>query len=333
MTAFSGKLPDGWDSTLPDFPPDKPVATRNASGQSLNAIAQHIPTMIGGDADLSGSTKTLLSGEPNTGPGNPAERKLRFGVREHAMGAIVNGLALHGGITRPYTATFLVFSDYMRPTLRLAALMGIPTAFVFTHDSIGVGEDGPTHQPVEQVMSLRTIPGLTVFRPADATETAAAWRTAMMLDGPATLIFTRQNLPILDREQSELGVPHGGYVLADCEGTPQVILVASGSEVHIAHEAYRTLAEEGIKARVVSLPCWELFDDQDDAYKESVLPASVTARVSIEAGVTLGWQKYTGNTGINIGVDQFGSSGPYKRVYEEYGLTAGAVVEAAKSLL
>ncbi len=332
--ALQGELPDNWDSDLPTFPADKDIATRSASGKVLNAIAQHIPTMIGGDADLAGSTKTLIDGEGFTGPGNPAERNLRFGVREHGMASIVNGLALHGGIIRPYSATFLTFSDYMRPAVRLGALMKIPTVYVFTHDSIGLGEDGPTHQPVEQVMSLRMIPNLYVFRPADATETVAAWRTTMTLEGPAALIFTRQDLPVLDNaELVHTGVAHGGYVLADCEGTPKVILIASGSEVHIAHEAYKRLIADGVKVRLVSLPSWELFDEQDDVYKESVLPANVTARVSIEAGVTLGWQKYTGMTGVNIGVDRFGASAPYERIYEEFGLTPEAVITAAQSLL
>ncbi len=333
--AFSGELPAGWDDDIPVYNgADKPMATRNASGQVLNAIAKNIPTMIGGDADLAGSTKTLIDGEPFTGHLHPAERNLRFGVREHGMGAIANGLALHGGIIRPYTATFLTFSDYMRPSMRLGALMGIKPLYVFTHDSIGVGEDGPTHQPVEHVMSLRCMPGMYVFRPADAQETAASWRTAMSVDGPATLIFTRQNLPILgNHELVNEGVAHGGYVLADSEGTPQVILVSSGSEVSLAMEAYETLRGEGVKVRVVSIPCWELFDEQDEAYMESVLPANVTARVSIEAGVTLGWQKYTGLKGINIGVDRFGASAPYQDVYEYLGLTAAKVVEAAKNLL
>lgn len=333
-SAFNGRLPEDWDADIPVFSSEKSIATRNASGEALNAIAKHIPTMIGGDADLAGSTKTLIDGEPNTGKGDPAERNIRFGVREHSMGAIVNGLALHGGIIRPYSATFLTFSDYMRPAVRLGALMGVRAAYVYTHDSIGLGEDGPTHQPIEHVMSLRAMPNLRVFRPADANETAAAWRAAMTIDGPVALIFTRQGLPVLDdHERIHEGVPRGGYVLADCEGTPQVLLLASGSEVHIALDAQRQLTDEGIKARVVSLPCWELFDAQDDSYKERVLPAGITARVSIEAGATLGWQKFTGRGGINIGVDRFGASAPYKRIYEEYGLTPQRVVEAAKSLL
>jgi transketolase len=330
----NGGLPDGWDADIPVFNGGKPIATREASGKVLNAIAKNIPTMIGGDADLAGSTRTLIDGAGNTGPGQPAERNLRFGVREHGMGAIVNGLALHGGITRPYSATFLTFSDYMRGSVRLGALMGSPVAYVFTHDSIGLGEDGPTHQPVEHVMSLRLIPGLYVFRPADATETAAAWRTTMTLNGPAALVFTRQNLPILeDYERIHEGVAHGGYILANCDGTPDLILLASGSEVHIAHEAYKQLMAEGVKTRVVSLPCWELFEEQEPAYRESILPRSVTARISIEAGRTLGWERYTGSFGLNIGVDQFGASAPYEILYEEYGLTAARIVELARQHL
>ena len=332
--AQAGELPAGWDADIPVFSGEKQIATRNASGEVLNAIAKHIPTMIGGDADLAGSTKTLIKGEPNTGQRDAAERNLRFGVREHGMGAIVNGLALHGGIIKPYSATFLTFSDYMRPTIRLGALMEIPTVYVFTHDSIGLGEDGPTHQPVEQVMSLRLIPHLYVFRPADANETAAAWRSAMTLDKPATLIFTRQNLPVLEANANlKEGAARGGYVLADCEGTPDVILLGSGSEVHIAHEAYKTLTAEGVKARLVSLPCWELFEDQPQSYRDQVLPPEVSARVSIEAVVTLGWQKWVGTQGIAIGVDKFGASAPYEKVYAEYGLTPEAVVSAAKGLI
>ncbi len=329
--AIAGKLPDEWDSQLPVF--DNPAATRNAGGDALRAIAQFIPTMIGGDADLAGSTKTLQEGEPFTGHLQPAAKNLRFGVREHAMGTIVNGLALHGGIIKPYSATFLMFSDYMRPAMRLGALMGIPTVYVFTHDSIGLGEDGPTHQPVEHVMALRAIPNMYVFRPGDPNESVAAWRTAMTLDKPVTLIFTRQKIKPLIGEHVDEGVAHGAYVLADCEGTCDVILMATGSEVNIALEAYDKLMEDGVKARLVSMPSWELFEEQDNAYKESVLPPGVRARVSIEAGITLGWERYTGLDGVRIGVDTFGASAPYERIYEEYGLTADKVVEAAKGLL
>lgn len=336
--AMAGELPDGWDSEIPTFGAEKKIATRNAGGTVLNAIARHIPTMIGGDADLAGSTKTLIKGEENTGPGHPTARNLRFGVREHAMGSIANGLALHGGIIKPYTATFLTFSDYMRPSLRLAALSGIDPVFVFTHDSIGLGEDGPTHQPVEHFMALRVIPQLYFFRPADANETAAAWRAAMTLRYPAAFALSRQDLPVLTGEDIggveaiHAGVARGGYVLAGAEGTPDVILMGTGSEISIAYEAYQTLKAEGINARLVSLPCWELFEEQDAKYRESVLPSSVGARVSIEAGVTLGWERYVWG-GVAIGVDKFGASAPYQRIYEEYGLTAKHVVEAAKGQL
>ena len=331
-----GELPAGWDADLPVYSADdKPIATRSANGEALNAIANHVPTMIGGDADLAGSTRTLISGAEHTGASHPAARNVRFGVREHAMGAIVNGLALHGGITKPYSATFLTFSDYMRPAMRLGSLMNVPALYVFTHDSIGLGEDGPTHQPIEHFAALRAIPNLTVFRPADANETVAAWRTSMMLDGPAALIFTRQNLPIMDVDLNAVrdGVARGGYVVDDSDGTPQVILLATGSEIQIAREAHQTLQAAGIQSRVVSLVSWELFDAQDAAYRDSVLPAGVKARVSIEAGVTQGWHKYVGSDGIAIGIDRFGASAPYQVIYEKLGLTAEAVVEAAKSLL
>lgn len=333
---MGGELPAGWDADLPVYSAsDKPIATRNANGAALNAIAKHVTTMIGGDADLAGSTKTLLDGVQQTGADHPAARNVRFGVREHAMGAIVNGLTLHGGIIKPYSATFLTFSDYMRPAIRLGSLMNIPALYVFTHDSIGLGEDGPTHQPIEHFAALRAIPNLTVFRPADGNETAAAWRTAMTLKGPATLIFTRQSLPIMDVDVTRVreGVARGGYVVEDSEGTPQVILLATGSEVHIAREARKKLAAEGIGARVVSLVSWELFDAQEAAYRGSVLPAGIKARVSIEAGVVQGWHKYVGDAGIALGLDRFGASAPYKVIYEKYGLTADAVVAAAKTLL
>ena len=329
--ALAGELPDGWDADLPSY--DAAEATRNASGAALNAIAKFIPTMIGGDADLAGSTKTLIKGHGNTGHMHPAERNIRFGVREHGMGAIVNGLALHGGIIKPYSATFLTFSDYMRGAIRLGALMKVNAIYVFTHDSIGLGEDGPTHQPVEHVMSLRAIPNLYVFRPADPNESVEAWRTAMMLDGPCTMIFTRQKISPLSGDHIAEGVAHGGYTLADCDGVPDVILLASGSEVEIAHAAYKQLMEDGVATRLVSLPCWELFEEQDETYKESVLPSEVTNRVSIEAGVTLGWGKYVGTKGVSIGVDRFGASAPYKKVYEEFGITAQAVVDAARGLV
>ncbi len=333
--AWAGRLPAGWDSDLPSF--DAPIATRVASGKVLNAIAKHVPTMIGGDADLASSTKSLINGEDETAAGKPAARNIRYGVREHGMGAIANGLALHGGIVKTYTSTFFTFSDYMRPAVRLAALMNIPHINVFTHDSIGIGEDGPTHQPVEQLMAMRGIPNLHVFRPADANETAASWKQAMLLDGPASLVLTRQNLPVLGGDNVDgiyEGVAHGAYVLLDtADGDPDVLLLATGSEVEIAMEAFDQLEAEGIKARVVSMPCWELFEAQSDDYKASVIPPDVRARVSIEAGITQGWGGYVGLDGISIGVNTFGASGPYKKIYEAYGLTTEAVVTAAKSLI
>jgi len=334
--AMAGEFADGWREALPSFSDDKKIATRNAGGDALRAIAKFAPTMIGGDADLAGSTKTLIDDADNTGPGNPAQRNIRFGVREHGMGAIVNGLALHGGIVKPYSATFFTFSDYMRPAVRLGALMDIPTVYVFTHDSIGLGEDGPTHQPVEQLMAMRAIPNLYVFRPADATEAAGAWAAIAELDHPAAIVLTRQGLPVLagNDEGIHEGVSRGAYVLSEHEsGDIDAIIMASGSEVSIALDAADLLAEEDIRVRVVSMPSWELFEEQDDDYKESVLPAEITRRVSIEAGVTLGWGKYVGFEGIAIGVDKFGASAPYQKVYEEYGLTPGHVAEAVNSLL
>lgn len=334
--AQAGKFADGWKSALPSWTAEKPIATRSSAGEALNALAKFAPTMIGGDADLAGSTRTLIKGASNTGKGDPLARNIRFGVREHGMGAIVNGLALHGGIVKPYSATFFTFSDYMRPAIRLGALMDIPTVYVFTHDSIGLGEDGPTHQPVEQLMSLRAMPNLYVFRPADATESAGAWATVAELDHPAALIFSRQNLPVLAGNDEGIhdGVARGAYVLSEHEsGEIDAIIMASGSEVSIALDAAALLEEEDVRVRVVSMPCWELFDEQSDEYKESVLPSEVTARVSIEAGVTMGWERYIGNEGIAIGVDRFGASAPYEKIYEELGLTPGHVAEAVMELL
>ena len=329
----AGQLPADWDAEFPIFPEGTQIATRNALGEILNAIAPRIPTMIGGDADLAGSTKTLIQNAPHTDAGVAAARNVRFGVREHGMGAIVNGLALTRGITRPYSATFLQFSDYMRAAIRLGALMEIPALYIFSHDSIGLGEDGPTHQPVEHVMSLRLIPQLYVFRPADGNEVAAAFRTIFGLAGPAALITTRQNVPTLPNpERVHDGAKRGGYILAGDDSLPDVILLASGSEVSLAYEAYLVLTEQGISSRVVSLPCWELFDEQEEAYREHVLPHSCQKRVSIEAGVTMGWQRYIGTRGIALGVDRFGASAPYQTIYKEYGLTAEAMVQAAKRL-
>ena len=334
--AQAGEFAPGWREQLPSWEAGAQVATRSAGGEALNALASHAPTMIGGDADLAGSTRTLIKGAANTGPGQPAERNLRFGVREHAMGAIVNGLALHGGIVKPYSATFFTFSDYMRPAMRLGALMDLPTVYVFTHDSIGLGEDGPTHQPVEHLMSLRAMPNLHVFRPADATETAGAWAAIAELQHPAAIVLSRQNLPALGGNDAGIheGVSRGAYVLSEHEsGEIDAIILATGSEVSIALDAAGLLEEADIRARVVSMPCWELFAAQPDDYQASVLPPEVTCRVSMEAGATLGWERYIGAQGVAIGVDRFGASAPYTEIYERYGLTPGHLAEAVINLL
>ncbi|MCD6351266.1 MAG: transketolase, partial [Armatimonadetes bacterium] len=335
---LSGELPEGWDEGLEElFPPGSdPIATRSASGKVLNALAEKVAALMGGSADLGPSNKTVLENSGDFSAEDRTGRNLHFGVREHAMGAIANGLALHGGVI-PYTGTFLVFSDYMRPAIRLAAMMGLRVVYVFTHDSIGLGEDGPTHQPVEHLLALRAVPKLYVLRPADATETAQAWRAALLhKDGPTALALTRQNLPVLDRSSlaSAEGVRKGGYVLWESgEGTPEVILMASGSEVEIALEAGQALAEEGKAVRVVSFPCWKLFDEQPQEYRDEVLPPQVKARVAIEAGVTMGWERYVGPEGKVIGLDHFGASAPYKTLYEKFGLTPEAVASAARELL
>ncbi|GJM41926.1 MAG: transketolase [Ardenticatenaceae bacterium] len=330
---LNGELPTNWDEILPTFEAGKSLATRASSGQVLNAIAPHVPYLLGGSADLTGSNKTDLKGEAALTKDDFSGRYIYFGVREHAMGGIMNGMSLHGGI-RPYGGTFLVFSDYMRGSIRLAALMGEPVIYVFTHDSVGVGTDGPTHQPIEHVMSLRAIPNLTVIRPADAGETAVAWRTALEnKSGPTALILTRQGVPTFDRAQvaSASNVAKGGYILSDADN-PQLILLATGSEVQFAMDAQQQLAQQGVAARVVSMPSWELFEAQDAAYKESVLPKAVTARVSMEAGVTLGWERYIGLNGIALGIDRYGASAPQNVVYDKLGLKADTIVEAALSL-
>lgn len=347
---MAGELPAGWDAGLPSFPAD-PVgrATRQAGEAVLQALAARVPELLGGSADLNPSTLTWIKGggdfqRPAATPVPGAVggewgyggRNLHFGVREHAMGAIANGLALHGGVI-PYTATFLAFADYMRPPLRLAALMGLRVVFVFTHDSIGLGEDGPTHQPVEQIMSLRAIPNLVVLRPADANETAMAWRAALArADGPTALILSRQPLPVLDRAALAPadGLLRGGYLLWEsAPGRPAAILLASGSEVPIALEAGRRLAAGGIAVRVVSLPSWELFDRRPVEYREAVLPPDVRVRVAVEAGRTLGWEHYVGLDGAVIGLDRFGASAPGPVLYERFGITVDAVVARVAELL
>jgi len=335
--ALSGDLPGGWETGLEDLfqGETKAISTREASGKVMNAIVKKVHFFLGGSADLAPSTKTLLKDYADYGPYDYDGRNMHFGVREHAMGAIANGMALHGGII-PYTATFLIFYDYMRPPIRLAALMGIRVIFIFTHDSVGVGEDGPTHQPIEQIMGLRTVPNLVTIRPADATETAEAWKAAMEnRHGPTALVFSRQGLPVLDRTvlAPASGVQRGGYVLWEAATSPQVILIGTGSEVHIALEAGRLLQDEGITARVVSMPSWELFEAQPDEYRDSVLPPDVRARVSIEAGTPLGWERYVGLDGTAIGLNRFGSSAPSKVLYEKLGLTAQNVAAEARKLI
>ncbi len=335
--ALNGTLPEGWDSDLPDLfvGTDKPIATRIAGGQVMNAISKTVHSFAGGSADLAPSTKTLLTDRAHYGFEEYYGHNMHFGVREHAMGAISNGMALHGGAI-PYTATFLIFSDYMRPPIRLAALTGLRVIFIFTHDSVGLGEDGPTHQPIEQLMGLRAVPNLVVLRPADATETVEAWRVAMTrVDGPTVLVLSRQNLPVLDRDDlaPASGLLRGGYVLWDAGPEPDTVLIGTGSEVHIALEAGRLLQEKGIAARVVSLPSWELFDAQPQEYRDSVLPPAVLARVSVEAATPLGWERYVGLGGAAIGVNRFGGSAPGGVVYQELGLTAQHVAEEAARLV
>ena len=333
---LDGNLPIGWDHDLSAIfeSSNRPIATREASGLIMNAIAKKVHSFAGGSADLAPSTKTLLKDHGDFGFDEHADHNMHFGVREHAMGAIANGMSLHGGII-PYTGTFLVFYDYMRPPIRMAALMGIRVIYIFTHDSIGLGEDGPTHQPIEQLMGLRMVPNLVTIRPADATETAEAWKVAIeRRNGPTALVLSRQNLPILDRTKlaAAIGLRQGGYVLWQSTATPEIILVATGSEVHIALEAGMDLQQHGISARVVSLPSWELFEAQPVAYRNEILPPNITARISIEAGVPLGWERYVGLNGVAVGISRFGASAPGKIVYEKLGLTAQRVIDEALKL-
>jgi len=348
------QLPDGWTAVLPEFPPDaKGMATRKASGEVLTALAPVLPELWGGSADLAGSNNTTMKGEPSfippdhqtrLFPGGRYGRTLHFGIREHAMGAICNGIAVDG-LTRPYGGTFLVFSDYMRGAVRLAALMKLPVTYVWTHDSIGLGEDGPTHQPVEHLWALRAIPGLDVVRPADANETVVAWRAILgHTDRPAGLCLSRQNLPVLDRGASPErarageglasaeGTARGGYVLAEAAGgKPEVIIIATGSEVQIALAARELLAQEGVAARVVSMPCVEWFTAQEPSYQQEVLPPLVRARVSVEAGIALGWRAFTGDAGESVSLEHFGASADYRVLFEEFGITPQRVAEAART--
>jgi transketolase len=334
---MQGELPEGWETDIPSFPPDKKGdATRNASGKVLNAIAGRVGNLIGGSADLAPSNKTLVKDGGDFQANHYDGRNLRFGVREHGMGGILNGMALHGGLI-PYGGTFLIFSDYMRPAIRLASLMRLKVIYVFTHDSIGLGEDGPTHQPVEQLAALRAIPGLVVLRPCDASETAAAWRFAVeKKNGPVALALTRQTVPVLDRNRftSAEGLYRGAYILSDpADGDPDVILIGTGSEVHLAVAAAERLEEKGARPRVVSMPSWELFDIQPEDYRSRVLPDRIRARVAVEAGVPQGWHRYVGASGEVIGINHFGASAPYQVLYERFGLTAERIVEKSLKLL
>jgi transketolase len=329
-----GELPDGWDADLPTFKPDpKGIASRTASGQVLNRVADRVPWLLGGSADLAPSNKTRIDidGAGDLGPTEPGGRNLHFGVREHSMGAVLNGLSLCG--LRPYGGTFLVFSDYMRPAIRLAALMKRPVIYLFTHDSVSVGEDGPTHQPVEQLASLRAMPGLVVVRPADANEVVGAWRVAMrMRDRPCALVLSRQALPTLDRSRFHPPqVERGAYVLADASSPPEVVLIGTGSEVSLCVDAWERLASAGVAARVVSMPSTELFEQQSDEYRESVLPAAVMARVVVEQGSGFGWERYAGDSGEIISIESFGVSAPGGDVRRHFGFTVERVVDAASS--
>ncbi|MEO2046181.1 MAG: transketolase [Pirellulales bacterium] len=332
------ELPAGWDDDLPQFEADaKGVATRVSGGQVLNALAKNVPWLVGGSADLAPSTKTLLTFDSagHFSATHRAGRNLHFGIREHAMASALNGMALCG--VRPYGATFFVFSDYLRPSMRLSALMGLPTILVFTHDSIGVGEDGPTHQPVEQLAAARSIPGLIVLRPSDANEMAHAWHVALQqTERPVALVLTRQNLPTLDRKHyaEAEGVRHGAYVLTESTGgDPEVLLLATGSEVSLALEAFQQLETEGVRARVVSMPSFELFEDQPASYRDDVLPPSVSARVAVEAGIRQGWDRYLGLTGAFVGMHGFGKSAPFQQVYQHLGITVEQVVAEAKGVM
>ena len=334
---ISRTLPENWDEILPVFDADeKGMATRKASGLVINELDDHIHQMIGGSADLTGSNKTDMDEKGIFNSDNYSGRNIHYGVREHAMGAALNGMALHGGLI-PFGGTFLVFSDYNKPAIRIAGLSKIPSIFVFTHDSIGLGEDGPTHQPIEHLASLRATPNVNVIRPADANETAIAWKSAIQnSQGPSLLVLTRQNLPTIDRSiyASVSGAEKGAYILKKEEGDlPDMILMATGSEVQLVLDAAEKLEAEGESVRVVSMPCWELFEEQSKSYRDEVLPPQVIKRISVEAGATLGWHKWVGTEGIVMGIDRFGESAPYEEVYDHLGLTVDKVIENAKSLL
>ena len=335
---LEGNLPPDWDAELPTFGPDEVIATRTASSKVLNALAERLPELIGGSADLASSNKTVIASSGDFARGAYENRNLRFGIREHGMGGILNGIARHRGLT-PYGGTFLIFSDYMRPSVRLAALMGVQVIYVYTHDSVALGEDGPTHQPIEHLPSLRAIPNLAVVRPADAKEVREAWRVALeRRSGPTALVLTRQKLPVLDREAMGLAgageLRRGGYVLADARsGEPEILLLATGSEVHVALEAWQRLVADGVAARIVNLACWELFEAQDQAYRDKVLPPSVTKRVSVEAAASFGWRRWVGPAGSTIAIDRFGASAPGAVNMKKFGFTADNVERTARELL
>ncbi len=331
---MGGELPANWDADIPEFEAGEKIATRASSGVILNAIAQNMPNLLGGSADLSGSNKTKLTDASHLSKADFSGRYIYYGIREHGMGAIMNGMALHGGV-RPYGGTFFVFTDYMRPAMRLAALMKLPIIYVLTHDSIGLGMDGPTHQPVEHLMSLRVMPNMVTFRPADANEAAVGWRVAIESDAcPTCLILTRQGVPTLDRTKYACAdlAAKGAYILSDVD-EPQLLIIGTGSEVGVALQAQALLVADGIRARVVSMPSWELFDAQPQAYRDEVLPASISVRVAVEAGSTLGWEKYVGADGAAIGLDRFGASAPGEVLYEKLSITPQAVAAKAKELL
>jgi len=336
QTAVSNKLPDGWDAELPAYEPGAKLATRAASGNAINGLAKRIPFLMGGSADLAHSNNTLIKGQGDFLPGSYEGRNIWFGVREFAMGAALNGMALHGGV-KVFGGTFFVFSDYLRPAIRLSALMKQPVIYVFTHDSIAVGEDGPTHEPIEHLPSLRAMPGLTVLRPADAVETNEAWKYAVSrTDEPVVLVLTRQNLPVLveTQEKAAEGVAKGAYVLADApNGKPDLLLLATGSEVPLCMQAREALAAKGIQARVVSMPSWELFERQPKEYRDAVIPPAVKARLAVEMAAPLGWERYVGDAGSVIGINQFGASAPGERIMKEYGFTVENVVAHAEKLL
>lgn len=329
--ALGARPPEDWEAAMNgSFASDARIATRKASGAVLSVLKPAWPMLIGGSGDLTPSNNTMIKGDSSFSSSDYGGRYIHFGIREHAMASIMNGMNVHGGV-RIYSGTFLVFSDYMRPAIRLAALMGAPTLFVFTHDSIGLGEDGPTHQPIEHLAALRAIPNLTVFRPADAYETVLCWKMMVELDGPSAIALTRQGLPVLDQAAVQ-GAQRGAYVLSDRDD-PQVILMGAGSEVHIALSAQKMLDAENVRSRVVSMPSFEVFDRQPASYREEVLPPAITARVSVEAGVTMGWDRFVGPSGASIGLHRFGESAPYQEIYEDLGITADAVVAAAERTL